>query len=301
MSTPLVSITSAFYNTGPLLLDMVKSVFAQTLTDWELILLDDGSTDNSLEIARSIQDPRVKVFTNGQNRGRSYSLNRLTELSTGKYIARMDSDDMMSPARIEKQVLLLENQVDVDAAGTGICYLDGNGTPLGHWMAPPSHEQVCRNPSRTLEICHGSILGRNEWFQRHRYNEQIRYAVDFDFLFRAHEFTRFGNVEEPLYYYRLEQSYSLKKQAVARHSSAKFLWAYHQKKNRFDRALYHVLIQYTKWLMALGLIAFGMKKKLLARRYIPLSSELEQTYQGELNNIHMIQLPLNSVRDINND
>ena len=301
MPTPLVSITSAFYNTGPLLLDMVKSVFAQTFTDWELILLDDGSTDNSLEIARSIDDPRVKVFTNGQNRGRSYSLNRLTGLSSGKYIARMDSDDMMSPTRIEKQVTLLENQVEVDAVGTGICYLDGNGTPLGHWVAPPSHEQVCRNPSRTLEICHGSIVARKEWFQRHRYNEQIRYAVDFDFLFRAHESTRFGNVEEPLYYYRLEQSYSLKKQAVARHSSAKFLWAYHLEKNRIDRALYHALIQYTKWLMALGMVAFGMKKKLLARRYIQLNSQLEQAYQDELNNIHMIQLPLNSVQDLIND
>ena len=179
--------------------------------------------------------------------------------------------------------------------------LDGNGTPLGHWVAPPSHEQVCRNPSRTLEICHGSIVARKEWFQRHRYNEQIRYAVDFDFLFRAHESTRFGNVEEPLYYYRLEQSYSLKKQAVARHSSAKFLWAYHLEKNRIDRALYHALIQYTKWLMALGMVAFGMKKKLLARRYIQLNSQLEQAYQDELNNIHMIQLPLNSVQDLIND
>jgi glycosyltransferase involved in cell wall biosynthesis len=279
------------------MLDMIKSVFAQTLTDWELILLDDGSTDNSLAIAQSIDDPRVKVFTNGQNRGRSYSLNRLTELSTGKYIARMDSDDLMSPTRIEKQVVLLENQPTVDAVGTGICYLDGSGTPLGHWIAPPSHEQVCRDPSRTLEICHGSIVGRNEWFQRHRYNEKLRYAVDFDFLFRAHESSRFGNVKEPLYYYRLEQSYSLKKQAVARRSSAKFLWAYHQEKNRFDRALYHALIQYAKWLIAAGMVALGMKKKLLARRYIPLTSDLAQAFRDELNNIHMIQLPLNSVQD----
>ena len=123
MNKPLVSITSAFYNTGPMILDMIKSVFAQTFTDWELLLLDDGSTDNTLELVQSIDDPKVKVFTNGQNKGRSFSLNRLTNLANGKYIARMDSDDMSSTNRIAKQVELMESQPEVDVCGAGIDYL----------------------------------------------------------------------------------------------------------------------------------------------------------------------------------
>lgn len=298
MSTPLVSITSAFYNTGPIITEMIKSVFSQTFTDWELILLDDGSTDNSLDIARSIDDPRVKVYSNGQNRGRSYSLNRLTELSNGKYIARMDSDDMMSPTRIEKQALVLEQHSHVDAVGTGICYLDGKGNPLGHWIAPQNHRQICRNPSRTLEICHGSIMAAKSWFQCHRYNEKIRYAVDFDFLFHAYESTRFANVPEPLYYYRLEQSYSLKKQAVARHNSAKFLWKYHFKRGRLDQSFYHWIMQYLKWGVTLGIVAIGKKDKLLARRYRSMDPDFITKYINEINSVNRIQLPMSAAKDL---
>jgi len=82
MSTPLVSVTSAFYNVGPDLFDMVRSIFAQTFTDWELVLLDDGSTDDSLQLAQSIDHPKVRVFTNGRNLGIPTSLNKLTKLSS---------------------------------------------------------------------------------------------------------------------------------------------------------------------------------------------------------------------------
>ena len=72
-TSPLVSITSTVYNTGPYLLDMIKSILAQTFTDFEFVLVDDGSTDGGLELARSVADQRVRVYSNGRNRGRSYS------------------------------------------------------------------------------------------------------------------------------------------------------------------------------------------------------------------------------------
>ena len=106
INNELVSIVIPFYNNETTLLDAVKSVFCQTYKNWELILLNDGSTDKSLEIANNINDNRVKVISDGVNRGLVYRLNQSPSLVNGQFIARMDGDDMMHPQRLEKQMNL---------------------------------------------------------------------------------------------------------------------------------------------------------------------------------------------------
>src|SRR5690554_4188978 len=93
---PSVSIGIPFFNAEAYLLDAIKSVFAQTHQNWELILLDDGSTDRSLEIARSIDDPRVRVYSDGQNKHLAARLNEIARLARYEYLARMDADDLMA-------------------------------------------------------------------------------------------------------------------------------------------------------------------------------------------------------------
>ncbi|HQL55272.1 MAG TPA: glycosyltransferase family A protein, partial [Phycisphaerae bacterium] len=177
-STPLVSITSTVYNTRPYLLDMIKSILGQTFTDFEFVLLDDGSTDGSLELAQSVVDPRIRVFSNGTNRGRSYTLNRLTGLSRGQYIARMDSDDLSAPTRIERQVEFLERHPKVDVVGTGVVYVSRDCAPLGIRRFPSTHAEICCTPMRHFWIGHGTLLARRTWFERFRYDESIGLAVD---------------------------------------------------------------------------------------------------------------------------
>jgi len=291
MNKPLVSITSAFYNTGPMILDMIKSVFAQTFTDWELLLLDDGSTDNTLELVQSIDDPKVKVFTNGQNKGRSFSLNRLTNLANGKYIARMDSDDMGSTTRVEKQVQLMELRPEVDVCGTGMCFIDSNDKPIGHWHAPSSHEEICSQPSRSLNIAHGTILCKKAWLEKHRYDERIPYAIDFDLFLRSYASSIFANISEPLYYYTFDQSFNLRKQFIDRYISSKFLFTHYKNTGRLDKAVANFVIQYAKFIATALMFSTGFRSKLIARRFELLNDSDMASYSQEIEIIKNIRLP----------
>lgn len=294
MNKPLVSITSAFYNEEDKILDMVRSIFAQKFTDWELILLDDGSTDNSLEIVKSIDDPRIKVISNGTNRGRSFSLNRLAELSRGKYIARMDSDDMSSGTRIDKQVKCLESNPDIDAVGTGMCYLNKDDEPVGCWYAQESHEQICKNPDRTFEICHGSLLGKKSWFDKHMYDTSLTLSVDSDMLYRAYKNSTFTNIREPLYYYRLDRTFTLRKEFTARYNRSKHLFKYYAKQGMFGKAISNWTLQYGKYASTVFIFAIGQRKRLMQRRYKKLSPAEFSFYEEEIHKIKSIELPVYS-------
>ena len=103
----LVTIGLPFYNDRLTLELAIKSIFAQTYKNWELILVDDGSTDGSLNIAKKITDKRVRIISDEKNKGLIFRLNQIASLAKGKYLARMDADDLMQPTRIEKQVEFL--------------------------------------------------------------------------------------------------------------------------------------------------------------------------------------------------
>lgn len=292
MTTPIVSITSAFYNEEDCILDMVKSVFGQTFTDWELILLDDGSTDNSFKIAQSIDDIRVRVFTNGKNIGRSASLNRMTNLARGKYIARMDADDICCTTRIAKQVKLIESDPELDAVGTGMFFLDKNEEPIGHWLAPSSHAEICKMSSRSFGISHGTLLGKKSWFEQNPYDESLALAIDFNLFFRCYRNSVFSNVPEALYCYRLRQSFSLRQQWTARQGSVRFLFKHNISEGRFFKAFINVIEQYGKFAVTVLMFALGLRDQLMARRYDLLSEPEKKFYQEDISKIMNVELPL---------
>jgi len=294
MNSPLVTVSSAFYNTGPALLDMVKSVFAQTFTDWELLLINDGSTDESLAIAESVDDPRVRIYSNDRNRGRSFSLNRITELARGKYIARMDSDDLCSPTRIEKQVRLLESDSRLDAVSAGVIYLDKQDNPIGDMVTPKNHDEICRTPWRTIHVVHGALMAKRKFFQTYPYREDLSLAVDFNLFLRSHAHSVFGNVQEPLYYYRLDNSFNLKKQYWARKFGARFLFDYYRLHGSMSMAIRVAAYQYFKFAATLALFASGQRNKLMAKRFNRLDEAKIEFYRNELGRIKSVPLPLKS-------
>lgn len=106
--------------------DAICSVLNQSYIDWELLLLDDGSTDESLNIAKSFTDGRIKIISDGMNRGLIYRLNESINMARGKFYARMDADDIMHPDRIKKQVECLSRNVRVDVVGTAWYSIDCN-------------------------------------------------------------------------------------------------------------------------------------------------------------------------------
>ena len=129
----LVTIAIPVYNGESYLRDAIQSVVNQTFQDWELYLINDGSTDNSLAIMQeyALNDIRIKVIDDGQNKGLVTRLNQSIETAIGKYYARMDADDIMYVTRIEEQVRFLESHPDVDVLGTSIMIIDNENNIVG--------------------------------------------------------------------------------------------------------------------------------------------------------------------------
>lgn len=198
-----VSIGIPFYNCEQYLALAIKSVIAQTYTDWELILVDDGSTDGSLEVARSFKDSRIRVYSDGINKKLSFRLNQLIDLSNFDYIARMDADDIIDPSRLEKQIKILQKNKELDLISTGVCSISNNNEVRGIRI----YKNFCLKSfdviSGNIGIVHASVMARKSWYLRNRYKENI-VAEDYELWNRAfaNKDLKIYKIEEPLYYYR---------------------------------------------------------------------------------------------------
>jgi glycosyltransferase involved in cell wall biosynthesis len=223
-----ITIGIPFYNAEEFLADAIRSVFAQTYQDWELILIDDGSTDNSLAIAKSIKDPRVRVYSDGQNKKLASRLNEIVKLAKYDLIGRMDADDLMSPTRFEKQKKILDANTTLDLVTTGNFSLSNNmeakGVRWHHSNSISLDDLLKKNGSGVL---HAAILGRKSWFERNQYNPNIQTAQDYELWVRT-AYNKDFNIylmQEPLYYYREEGNVT----------SGKLLRAYSNERVLFDK------------------------------------------------------------------
>ena len=196
-----VSVGIPFLNSESTIADAIRSVFAQTFQDWELILIDDGSSDRSLEIAMSIDDPRVRVISDGRNCGLQRRLNEIAYLSRGEYAARMDADDIMHPERLARQVDYLDANPFVDLVGTAIYTIDASNNPMSIRHTEPPDTR----PGAILErglMCHPTSMARTEWYRRNLYDETFVGAEDHELYCRTAPTSNFARLSEPLFYYR---------------------------------------------------------------------------------------------------
>lgn len=201
MDKPLVTVAIPFYNNAATLCEAVQSVFAQTYTSWELLLIDDGSTDHSLSLVREIADPRVRVFHDGTNRGLIARLNQIPQWAQGQYIARMDGDDMMLPHRLEKQVAWMEAHPHYQGVDAAAYSIDQSNNPIGVRGLSP----IAQDPRDILKHCrsiHGTVLAKAQWFAGHPYDPRFLRAEDYELWCRTAPDHDFGRVQEPLYLLR---------------------------------------------------------------------------------------------------
>jgi glycosyltransferase involved in cell wall biosynthesis len=196
-----VSIGIPFLNARPTLADAVRSVLAQTYPDWELLLVNDGSSDGSLELAQQIQDPRVRLVSDGVRRGLCHRLNQIAALARGKYLARMDADDLMHPRRLERQVEFLESNPRVDLLDSATYTIDEHNRPLGIRGDRPLNCDRGAVLRRGLLI-HPAVTGRTDWFRTHPYDPAFVRAEDLELWNRVNGSTVFGRLPEPLFFYR---------------------------------------------------------------------------------------------------
>jgi len=195
---PRITIGIPIYNAEKTLPDALRSVFAQTFQDWELILIDDGSTDRSMPIAKSINDLRVQVVSDGKNKGLATRLNEIVSLAKGDYVARMDADDLMHPERIALQVEHLDAHPAVDVVDTGMLALDNEDNPTtarGMCAVDP-------RPEKALEravLSHATVVGRTQWFKENHYDPSFLRAQDYELWVRTVQYSTFSRIVKPLY------------------------------------------------------------------------------------------------------
>lgn len=216
---PAVTVGLPFYNNENTLLDAIRSVFAQSFEDWELILMDDGSTDGSLEIARSVNDPRVRVISDGQNRKLAPRLNQIHREAAGEYAARLDADDLLHPERLDRQIAFLKAHPESDLVGTLMYAIDEEqqvrGIRAGGGLAGRGFR-----PQDTLEgaiLLHATITGKTQWFRDNPYDESWPRAQDAELWCRTCRQSGFAQISEPLYFVHEAQEDIVKKglQAMA--------------------------------------------------------------------------------------
>jgi len=227
---PKVSVVIPSYNHARYLSEAVDSVLGQSESDLELIVVDDGSTDESLEILYSIEDSRMRVVEQS-NQGAHAALNTGLERSSGEFLAILNSDDIYHHQRLEKLVRLLEKDADVSLAGSYIQVIDAEGRPLGlkqgHKSLEPWPLEAPERSFRGGDDLRAALLTENYWattsncvFARKWYESvggfrALRYAHDWDFFLRMAEKGRLALHPEALLQYRVHDRNTIREDLAA--------------------------------------------------------------------------------------
>ena len=205
-TNPAISVLLPVYNAERFIREAVDSVLFQSLGDFELLALDDGSTDGSLIILREYEtrDNRVRIITR-ENRGLVASLNELIAAARGRYLARMDSDDISMPQRFERQVMFLESSPDRVAVGGWVIHIDENGLPIGPIKSPTLHFDIDQAHLKGhASIWHPAAMIRKDAIVSvGGYREEFRHAEDLDLWLRLAEVGKLSNLSEFVLCYRL--------------------------------------------------------------------------------------------------
>jgi len=195
---PEVTIAIPFYNAEDYLEMAIRSVLSQTYKDFALLLIDDGSTDSSLEIARKyLFDDRVKILSDGKNLNLGNRLNQIPQLTQTKFLARMDADDIMHPKRIEKQIEILRNNPEIDVLGTNAYSIDENNKVIGLRMGESNDNLI---PVKTFT--HPTVIAKTEWFVNNPYDVSALRVEDTELWLRTRDNYVFKATKEPLLFYR---------------------------------------------------------------------------------------------------
>ncbi|MFW6155406.1 MAG: glycosyltransferase family 2 protein [Planctomycetota bacterium] len=200
--TPLVSFVMPCYNATQWLDEALQSIFVQTLADWELVAVDDASTDGTWEALQRLDDPRVRLARNERNLRHPGAVNRAIDMAAGKYIARMDADDVITPDRLEKQVGALEADPQVDVLGTGLYQCDMQMNAVGVRRPVTTDAEIKRMPTIRYPLTYGSLVGKAEWWKRWKVDPRAVYSTSFDLYLRSFRESVFANVPDLLYGYR---------------------------------------------------------------------------------------------------
>ena len=199
---PIISVLMPAYNAAEYIREAIDSILTQTFTDFEFIIINDGSTDSTEDIILSYSDKRIKYYANECNLGIVKTLNRGIDLSNGRYIARMDADDVSMPDRLEKQVHLLDVNPQIVASGTLYTILgDGSNIPVD---VATDTEDIRYDMAIYCQFAHSTMMIRKDILEQYklRYREEYKYAEDYKLWTELLQFGEMINIPDVLGYIR---------------------------------------------------------------------------------------------------
>lgn len=192
------------YNCEKYVLEAVESILEQTYSNFELLIIDDYSTDGTVAKIKLLNDNRIHLTQKPRNLGYTDSLNFGLKIAKGKYIARMDGDDISLPTRFEKQIAFLEANEDVVVCGTAFEILHNNF----YITVPESNDEIKVGMLHECKIGHPTVMMRTSFLKRHHlsYNTKMEPAEDYDLWIRMIHLGKFHNLQESLLKYRKHQN-----------------------------------------------------------------------------------------------
>jgi glycosyltransferase involved in cell wall biosynthesis len=221
MKAPKVTVLMPVFNGEKYLKQSIESILNQRFRDFEFLIINDGSSDGSLEIISSYTDSRIRLVSNETNKGLVYALNRGLELASGEYIARMDCDDISKKSRLSVQVSFMDHNTSIGACGSYYSVMRGNKRATADF--PMHAEEIKCFLLFNSPIAHPTAMIRTILIRQHQlcYSSEFVHAEDYDFWSRLSGLSELSNIPKVLVDYRLhaEQVSTVTKNAAAKLSS----------------------------------------------------------------------------------
>ena len=245
------------YNAGEYLRLAVMSIINQSYVHWELIIIDDGSTDNAVQSLSDIDDVRVKIIQDGFNKGLAARLNEIIDMANGDFIARMDQDDLSYPDRFELQLNLLLDHPDLDmVAGRALCISERN-EPVGYLPFHLCHKKIVSKPWLGFNLPHPTGMGKTTWFRKHYYACPAPYLCeDQEIILRTFKSSNFSSLDKIILAYRVRDKVELSKLIKTR-------WAFLNVKLKYfsyNRNFYYLVCCLVEFIFKLLLDLIGVKR-----------------------------------------
>ena len=204
---PTVSVLMPVYNAQLYLVEAIDSILSQSYSDWELVIVNDGSTDDSESIiARYKADPRIKYYDNSTNLGLIATLNKGIDLCRGRYIARMDADDISMPERLQQQFGFLEAHSDYIMCGANAIVIDNNGEKTGQIRNLTEDKYLQINLLFSDPFIHPTMMIRRSSFMGNRYDIRYKHVEDYELWCRLAKVGKIANLGLDLLRYRWHQT-----------------------------------------------------------------------------------------------
>ena len=203
MNNPLVTVLLPVYN-RPSVVNTINSVLDQTYKNFELLIIDNASTDDTQDVINSISDDRIRLIVNETNRGQTFSINRGLKLAKGEYIARIDADDLMLPTRLEKQVDFMESNPEYGLCGCWVQYITDDDKKVIIVKTCISDSGLRAMQRIACGVYHPAVMVRTSTLKKYNitYDSNLKMAEDYDMWRVILKYSKGINLPEILLYYR---------------------------------------------------------------------------------------------------